>query len=213
MPKYTDIRDILAYALSVALYPLFVSTYIMLLFCWVFSHAVLPLPASYWLLSTGGTLLFTCLLPLIILGVMIKMGRVSNLDVTDRKERTIPYIYTMGCIGCWCFFLHLIRMPQYIVWSAVATLVVLIIVMLITLRWKISVHLSSMGGAVAMIMGIMMHCGIYRPSVVILLLGLSWLLMLARIRLNAHTPAQTVAGFLLGLIIVLIPNIFIAYAH
>lgn len=213
MPKYTDIRDILAYALSVALYPLFVSTYIMMLFCWTFSRTVLPLPFSYCLLATGGTMLFTCLLPLTILVVMIKLGRVKNLDVTDRRERTVPYIYTMGCIGCWCVFLHLIRMPQYIVWSAVASLAVLIIVMLITLRWKISVHLSSMGGAVAMVMGIMMQCGIYRPSLIILLLALSWLLMLARIRLNAHTPSQTVAGFLLGLIVVLIPNIIIAYAH
>lgn len=213
MPKQIDIYNILAKALSVVLYPLLTSTYVMLLFCRIFNRTVLPLPVNYQLLAIGGTFVFTCLLPLGILGLLIKQGRVKNLDVTDRKERTIPYLYAMGCIGCWCYFLHLIRMPQYIVWSAVASLVVLLIVMLITLRWKISVHLSSMGGVVAMIMGIMMQCGIYRPSLIILLFGLSWLLMIARIRLEAHTPAQTVAGFLLGLIIVLIPNILIAYAH
>jgi len=211
MAKYTDIRDILAYGLSVALYPLFMSTYIMVLFCRVFSHAVLPLSAQYQILAISGTLLFTCLLPLGMLLLMIRLGRVKNLDVTDRRERAIPYIYTMGFIGCWCFFLHLIRMPQYIVWSAVATLVVLVLVMIITLWWKISVHLSSMGGAVAMIIGIMMQCGIYSPRTIVLLLGLSWLLMVARIRLEAHTPAQTVAGFLLGLITVMIPNIIFAY--
>lgn len=213
MAKPTDIFSILAKALSVVFYPLFTSTYVMLLFCQTFSRTILPLPINYQLLAIGGTFVFTCLLPLGILGVLIKQGRVKNLDVTDRKERTIPYFYAMGCIACWCYFLHLIRMPQYVVWSGVASLIVLIIVMIITLRWKISVHLSSMGGAVAMIMGIMMQCGIYRPSLIILLLGLSWLLMIARIKLEAHTPTQTVAGFLLGLIIVLIPNIIIAYAH
>lgn len=212
MPKYTDIRDILAYALSVALYPLFVSTYIMVVFCRVFSANVLPLTTGYQALAIGGTLFFTCILPFFILLTMIKMGRVKNLDVTDRKERAVPYLYTMGCVGCWCYFLHIIHMPHYIVWSAVASLAVLVIVMIVTLWWKISVHLSSMGGAVAMVMGIMMQCGAYNPITILMLLTLSWLLMLARIRLDAHTPAQTVAGFLLGLTVVMIPNILFAYA-
>lgn len=213
MQKYTDIRDILAYIWSIVCYPLFVTTYIMVIFCALFSHYMLPLPASYWLMVIGGTAFFTGVLPLTILSVMIKLGRVKNLDVTDRRERTVPYIYTLGCIACWCAFLHMVKMPQYIFWSAVASAVVLLIVMLITLRWKISVHLSSMGGAVAMVLGMMMQYGIFSARVIVLLFLISWLLMLARIRLHAHTPAQTVAGFLLGLIVVLIPNIFFAYVH
>lgn len=211
MQKYTDIRDWLAYLWSVVCYPLFTTSIVMAIFCAVFSRYVLPLPASYWALAIGGTAFFTGLLPLSILLVMMRLGRVQNLDVTDRRERTLPYLYTLVCVCAWCFFLHAIRLPQFIVWSGVATLVVLLLVMLITLRWKISVHLSSMGGAVAMILGMMMQYGIYSAWVIVLLFTISWLLMLARIRLNAHTPSQTVAGFLLGLFCVLVPNILFAY--
>lgn len=207
-----DIRDILSYSLSVLLYPLFVSTYVMVFFCYTYSHHMKPLGAQYQMLAIGGTLLFTCILPFTILWMLIQRKKVTNLDVTNRSERTLPYLYALACIGAWCYFLHTILMPNYMVWSAVASLLVLIIVALITQRWKISAHLSSMGGATAMVMGILMHCGLFRPSIIVIMLLLSWLLMLARIRLEAHTPTQTVAGYLLGFIVVLIPNIIIAYA-
>lgn len=212
MESHKALPEKLAYALSVLLYPLFVSTYVIIVFCQLFSRHVLPLTWSYQLLTIGGTLFFTCLLPLGILGWMIWRGKVSNLDVTNRSERSLPYLYAIGCIGCWCYFLHVIHMPKYIVWSAIASLIILILVTLITLKWKISAHLSSMGGATAMLIAIMAQCGIYSPLTIILLMLLSWLLMVARIRLQAHTPEQTVAGYLLGFIGVLIPNIILLYA-
>ena len=90
MESHKTLPDKLAYALSVLMYPLFVSTYVIIVFCQLFSRHVLPLTWSYQLLAIGGTLLFTCLLPLGILGWMIWRGKVSNLDVTNRTERWLP---------------------------------------------------------------------------------------------------------------------------
>ena len=35
--------------------------------------------------------------------------------------------------------------------------------------------------------------------------------MYARIYLNAHTPLQVIAGFLLGLVLTLVPNCLLSY--
>lgn len=103
-------------------------------------------------------------------------------------------------------------MPNFVLASVITTIVLLLIVTFITRYWKISAHLSSAGGALAMVMGIMLNLGLYSHSLLVVLLVLAWLLMLSRIYLEAHTPLQTVCGFLLGLIMVLIPNLIIFFA-
>ena len=42
-------------------------------------------------------------------------------------------------------------------------------------------------------------------------LGLAWLLMAARLRLNAHTGAQVSAGWLLGIACTFIPYLIMSY--
>lgn len=208
MNRFTQI---VAYGYSVLLYPLFVPTYLMILFCVLQSKHVLLLAPAYCALAIGGTCFFTCIIPLIVLLTMRALGRVKDLDVSKKEERTEPFIYTLISLCFWCYFLHLIYVPAFLFWSAIATVAVLLLVMAITLRWKISAHLASAGGALAMVIGMILEYGIEGTGIILLLLFLSWLLMLARIYLDAHTPLQTVCGFLLGLIAVLIPNIILHF--
>ena len=73
--------------------------------------------------------------------------------------------------------------------------------MLINTRWKISAHLTAWGGLLG---GIADYCLWTNrlPARWILLTAMliTCLLMYARIILKAHTPEQTAAGLLLGLI-------------
>lgn len=207
-----DIRDILAYGWSVLMYPLFVPTYLMLLFCGIFTVKVAPIGIPYCALAVGGTFFFTCLVPLITLLVMIRIGHVKDLDVSDRSERFTPYIYTIASMVFWCIFLHQIQMPLFMRISAIASVIVLVITALVTLWWKISIHSASAGGALAMIIGMLIQYEVEPWWFLIIAILCCWLLMLARIRLQAHTPLQTVCGFLLGLVVVLIPNILLMYA-
>lgn len=200
---------ILAYGYSILFYPLFVPTYIMIFYCMVYGRLAMPLTDVYVWLAVGGTFFFTCFVPLILLLIMKAMGKVKDLDVSDRKDRTEPYLYSVLCYGMWAYFLHVMRMPDFVIASAIATIIVLLLVTAITIKWKISAHLASAGGAIAMVIGIMLHFEIVGTSIIPILLVLAWLLMLARIYLEAHTPLQTVCGFLLGLIAVLIPNMYL----
>lgn len=205
------LTHILAYGYSILLYPLFVPTYVIIFYCVLYRAIVAPLSASYWLLSIGGTTFFTCFVPLLILLSMMLLGKVKDLDVSDAKERFWPYMYSLVSIGCWSYFLRLLNMPSFIIYSAIATTILLFLVALITLRWKISAHSASAGGAIAMCLGILTQLGIDCTWWVPALFIAAWLLMIARIRLDAHTPLQTTCGFLMGLILVGIPNIIFLY--
>ena len=71
---------------------------------------------------------------------------------------------------------------------------------LISLRWKISAHLTGMGGLCAFIAVLSTTYGA-SPSVMWVLIAsvlISGIVGVARLGLGSHTPAQAGAGFLLG---------------
>lgn len=205
------LMDILAYGYSVLMYPLWMPTYLMALYYVLFKHLVLPVPTAYACLWIGGTCFFTCIVPFLLLVVLKWMGKIKDFDVSDAKERLVPYIYSIICYGFWSAFLRLCQMPDFIVNSAICTCVILAVVALITLWWKISAHLASFGGAIGMVFCMLLYFGMDSVGSICAMLGLAWLLMLARIQLKAHSPLQTVAGFMLGLTAMLAANYEMIY--
>ena len=71
-----------------------------------------------------------------------------------------------------------------------------------SLYWKISAHAAGISGTLGALIGIVIKFGSYElfyPIIAVILIG--GLLIAARLHLNAHTPAQVIAGSFLGLII------------
>lgn len=212
MKNEKDIWTCGAYGLSAVLFPLFTPTYLMVVFCGLFSRQMLPLQGKYWLWAVGGTLLFTCVLPFSVLLSMKAQGRISDLDISKKEERLVPLLYAVMFFSVWCAYLNVVlKVPSFLFWTAVCSVLALVTCAIISQRWKISAHLASMGGVVGMIIGYLLYFGLNAPVTVCLLLLLSLLLMYARIYLGAHTPEQTVCGFLLGLVFTLTPNIILLY--
>lgn len=197
----------LAYGWSILCYPLFVPTYTMVAFVLLFHHLVGPLPTGRILIAS--TVSFTCLIPLLILSTLIRLGKVQNLDVTRREERTLPYLVSLISLAMWAAVLFLIPTPRFLRASAVSTILILCLIVLVNLRWKISIHLCSMGSATALAISYILYFGLPATTVVLSMLLIAFLLMCARIYLQAHTPEQTVVGYLVGLLAVLIPNLLI----
>ncbi len=208
------VLHILAQVWSVLLYPLFIPTYGMLLFCIAFSHGRGMLPAVWWWVCIGSTFVITCFIPLTSILLLMRTKRVKDLYITDAQERTTPYIYTLLCYGFWCVLLFRLHVPLAVSFSAVGATVALLLVLLINLRWKISAHLSAFGGLIGGVMSYYMSIEAM-PSVGlgVALLVAALLLMYARLYVEAHTSLQVVSGFLLGLLCTFLPNIFIYYAY
>lgn len=198
---------IAAKALSIILYPLLIPTYGVGLFCYAFSHQVYPLPPVWTGVAVVGTLVLTLLLPVTAIGILIRQGKVKDLEITDAKQRTLPYLYTVFGFGCWWYLMHsILHAPTYITLATAGATLAIILVSVINRHWKISAHLSGTGGLVGGLMSYYAGIGVV-PSwgVLSFCLTLSLLLMYARVRLEAHTPAQVCAGWLLGMACTFLP--------
>lgn len=208
------VLHILAQVWSVLLYPLFIPTYGMLFFCIAFSCERGMLPAIWWWVCIGSTFVITCFIPLTSILVLMRTKHIKNLYITDARERTTPYLYTLLCFGFWCVLLFRLHVPLAISLSAVGATGALLAVLLINFRWKISAHLSGFGGLIGGVMSYCLSAGTM-PSVwlVVALLMAALLLMYARLYTEAHTSLQVVTGFLLGLLCTFLPNLIVYYAH
>lgn len=188
-------------------------TYGMALLCVAVHVDSLPMPWLFNAILIGGTFTFTALIPLLLILYLKHIGKVCDLYINDYRERTLPYTYTSVCYGFWCCFLsRLLHMPLCIVLIAVGATLSLVLVTLINRRWKISAHLSGMGGLLGGIASYLL-CIAHIPAIglVCAMLTLTLLLMYARIYLRAHTPEQVVAGLLLGLACTFLPNLIYSY--
>ena len=195
------IADIASKALSVLLYPLFVPTYGMALFCYVFHTHVLPLPVVWHIIAIGGTLLLTCVLPVTAIGILIRHGKVTDMQIANAGERTLPYLYATLGFGFWAYFLlSILHAPLYIGLVGIGATVAIALVAFINRFWKISAHLTGLGGLFGGMMSYCIGVGVM-PSWGFISIGLllSLILMYTRVYLNAHTPAQVCAGWLLGI--------------
>ncbi len=143
--------------------------------CWGYA-------AAYILLAIG--------LPLIVLFRMLSRGRVSDLDVTQRHERLIPFITALGGAAAACGYLYYIEAPQLLLRFATAHMAVMTLVFLITLYWKISVHSAGIAGVATF----------FSSALGFPLIALAPVLLVgwSRVHLGRHTVGQVFAGGMLG---------------
>jgi membrane-associated phospholipid phosphatase len=136
------------------------------------------------------------------------------MQIENARERTMPFLYTIVGFGFWCYLMiNVLQAPLFMGFITIGATVAIGLVALINRSWKISAHLTGFGGLFG---GLMTYClalgAIPTWGTFVLLLTISLILMYARLRLNAHTPAQVCAGWLLGLACTFLPYCIYAYA-
>lgn len=134
--------------------------------------------------------LFGTILPMGIILSMLRRGILKDVYASERETRFKPFLgailsYLLGLAA-----LIAIAAPQ-LIWVLMAGyLVNTIIMMIITLRWKISIHASGIAGPATYLV---YAFGIQLWPVFLLIIPIGW----SRLKLKAHTLGQVAAGFLL----------------
>lgn len=100
-------------------------------------------------------------------------------------------------------------MPLFIVSMGIGSVISIIIITIINMKWKISAHLAGIGGLSGGVFAYCFTMGANPVGLMVLLLIFSALTALSRIELKAHTPSQALAGFVLGFVVVFLPGILI----
>jgi len=136
------------------------------------------------------------LVPLIYLVGLLRRGAVSDLDVYRREERWRPFLATVaGAWTGWVLLTALGAPPSLMGVTGVLALEALV-VFAITLSWKISLHCATVAVAGALVWKLM-------GSPVVLVVGVP-LMIWSRVLLRRHTPAQTLAGSVVGVLLVVL---------
>lgn len=168
------------------------------------------IPFVWRVIAVVGTFIFTGLMPAVPILLLLKKGDVSDLFISKREQRTMPYLFSFLSYAFWTLFLlRVLKLPLFMVAVGIGTTLSILLITLINFKWKISAHLSGIGGLAGGVFGICYRLA-YNPYwFLISILAISALVAYSRIELKAHTPGQTLAGFSLGFASVFIPCILL----
>lgn len=179
--------------------PLLVPTYAYIIVLWTTGLSHSPVRLKW--ISTAVVFIITALLPFAVIMFLMRKGKVSDVSIDNPRERTVPYLATIFCYFVAALYLWL--MPRWLPMFFVGAGVAGIISTLITFKYKISAHTTSMGGVCALIIFISINHSATMHILPLLILAIlaSGAVGSSRIFLGRHTPSQVYSGWLLGLIV------------
>lgn len=186
-----------AHVLSLLLHPVWMPTLALLLAFHTDPHLTFTFtPKGQWVI-VGMVFVMTAVFPIMSMFMLWRSGAVSELAMPVRKERIVPFLLTLIYFGMAYYLLR--RTPNAATTLALFTGIILALLadLLITLRWKISVHATGMGGLIGMLLGLLLLHGAGARLLPLVLL-LAGALGTARLLVSDHTPAQIYAGAVLG---------------
>ena len=146
----------------------------------------------------------TILLPLMTIFFLIQKGKVSSLEMSNHKERSLPLFRTViwMCLGFYMLNNILFYAP-ILKAEIIGAILIILFAAIISKFWKISLHLLAIGGLVGVFIALQIMFGGVLYLLLILII-ISGVLGVARIDQKAHNLAQIYVGFLLGVSVELV---------
>lgn len=195
VPVVTRVAQIISDVFS----PLLLPTYSMILILAITPLSVLPLRTR--LLSVLAIAFITAFIPTATIFTLIRMGRVSDNSISDRRQRTLPLIVVTLCYLASASYMLYVHAPEWLILFFVSAAVSSVLALIITHWWKISAHAISIGGIAGMLGWLTFNSVSNNITAMVWLsiaIVLGGLIGSARIILNRHTTAQVFAGLILG---------------
>lgn len=188
----------LANILSVLLHPLWMPTLTIVLCFGIDPYMSYGFTKEGLWMVFGMVFVMTAVFPLTSVLLMRRTGVVTDMTMPTRQERIPAYLSTLVYYGM-CYYLLRTRLddPRTLGIFFGATLC-LLLVLLFTLRWKISAHMAGIGGLLGALLAVMVTDEREAPVLLCGLFLLAGALGTARLVASDHTPAQVYAGALLG---------------
>jgi membrane-associated phospholipid phosphatase len=150
--------------------------------------------ASAVVLGLSVAIIFASALPLSAVVYLARRGIIDTIDVTDRTKRLVPLLLVIVSYAVGFALLERIGAPDLVRGLMLAYGVNTLVVAAITLWWKISIHAVGVAGplvAVTFALG----WWVLPAFLLVAVIGV------ARVALQRHTPAQVLAGGLLGTVL------------
>ena len=162
----------------------------------------LPFDMKKWILVI--VFLLTYVVPLASIPFFLYHQMINNVQMGTRKERYIPLILSLILYTFCYYMIKRISIPPIYHAFLFSSLLSVVVTVLITIKYKISIHMVGAGGLTALIGFLAFYLKVdlqFYLGTAVVLAGLTGT---ARIILKAHTPDEVYIGFLTGFAVVLL---------
>ena len=184
---------------SILFHPVFVPTITVFLVVKIYSNIIILENQAGIILI--GTCVFSLILPLLSVFILLLTKKIDSLEMPKKEERFLPILFASIWMILGFYFMKEIFSYAPIMKSIyLGAIYVMLIALLITKKWKISLHMLAIGGATGVF--IMLEF-LFGQNLMLLLITIliSGILGFSRLSLKAHSLNQIYAGFIVGNII------------
>ena len=184
---------------SILFHPVFVPTITVFLVVKIYSNIIILENQAGIILI--GTCVFSLILPLLSVFILLLTKKIDSLEMPKKEERFLPILFGSIWMILGFYFMKEIFSYAPIMKSIyLGAIYVMLIALLITKKWKISLHMLAIGGATGVFIILEFLFGQNLMLLLITIL-ISGILGYSRLSLKAHSLNQIYAGFILGNII------------
>ncbi|MEB3797254.1 MAG: phosphatase PAP2 family protein [Caldisphaeraceae archaeon] len=134
-------------------------------------------------------------LPYLLVLQMKRLGLVSDIFVTKRRERPLLFVIAIAIYSIGPALMHFSGAPPIIFYLSICYLINMIIIAGLTLKVKVSLHTSSASGMATAIVYLL-------GAKFIGLLSLPIIVAISRIRVKEHTKLEVALGFIIAIALV-----------
>ena len=184
---------------SILFHPVFVPTITVFLVIKIYSNIIILENQAGIILI--GTCVFSLILPLLSVFILLLTKKIDSLEMPKKEERFLPILFGSIWMILGFYFMKEIFSYAPIMKSIyLGAIYVMLISLLITKKWKISLHMLAIGSATGVFIILEFLFGQNLMLLLITIL-ISGILGYSRLNLKAHSLSQIYAGFIVGNII------------
>lgn len=139
----------------------------------------------------------TCILPLLSMAIMALRPN-FNIAMPEGRDRILPLL--SSSVFYYLGFMLLSKIPTVPDFKLfmLATILVTIALLVISFKWKISLHMAAIGGLSGTLFALAFRSGVNPVYSVLIVVVVSGLIATARLILKKHDVWQLLAGYALG---------------
>lgn len=139
----------------------------------------------------------TAILPLISVAILA-LNPKFDLTMKKSRDRILPLL--SSSVFYYIGFMLLGRLKAYPVFKLflIASAIVIAVLIIISIKWKISMHMAAIGGLTGTLFAVSFRTGVNPFWIILTVVIVSGLVGTARLALKKHNLQQLIAGYILG---------------
>ncbi len=139
----------------------------------------------------------TATLPMLSIAVLA-FNPNFNFLMPNSNDRIVPLLFTSVFYYIGFVLLGQIHFLPVFKLFMIASVLLIIVLLLVSFKWKISIHMAAIGAVTATFFALSFRAGVNPTLAIIILVLTSGLIGTARLMLNKSNIMQLTAGYLLG---------------